>query len=71
MTGTVLREKIRVGCAHDTYRHYLPNPAIAVLAHAISDERYQKLQLRDFVTRLRQCIAGKPTGYPYSIDQYI
>lgn len=71
MTGTVLREKIRLGCAHDTYRHYLPNPAIAVLAHAISDERYQKLQLRDFVTRLRQCIAGKPTGYPYSIDQYI
>lgn len=46
MTGTVLREKIRVACQHDTYRHYLPNPAIAVLAHAISDERYQKLVSR-------------------------
>jgi len=70
MTGEALREKIRVGCELSTYHHYLPNPAIAVLAHALSDVRYQKLQLRDFVRRLRQCIADKPTGYPYRIDEY-
>lgn len=71
MTGEALREKIRVGCELSTYHHYLPNPAVAVLAHALSDVRYQKLQLRDFVTRLRQSVANKPTGYPYRIDEYL
>jgi hypothetical protein len=71
MTGEPLREKIRVGCELSTYHHYLPNPAIAVLAHALSDVRYQKLQLRDFVTRLRRCIADKPTAYPYRIEEYL
>ncbi|WP_186087434.1 hypothetical protein [Burkholderia gladioli] len=70
MTGVALREKIRIGCDHGTYRKYLPNPAIAVLAHALSDARYQKLQLLDFVRRLRHYMALNPTGYPYQIDEY-
>jgi hypothetical protein len=70
MTGVALREKIRVGCEPSTYRHYVSNPAISVLAHAVSDMRYQKLQLQDFVSRLRHYMSITPTGYPYRIDQY-
>lgn len=70
MTGEPLLRRIRRGCDQSTYHHYLPNPAIAVLAHALSDVRYQKLQLRDFVKRLRQCMAAKPTGYAYTTGEY-
>lgn len=70
MTGEPLLRRIRRGCDQSTYHHYLPNPAIAVLAHALSDVRYQKLQLRNFVKRLRQYMAAKPTGYAYTTAEY-
>ncbi|ALK32433.1 hypothetical protein Bpla01_25110 [Burkholderia plantarii] len=71
MTGTDLRDQIRKGCNENTNHQYLPNPAVAALAHAISDLRYQKLQITDFVKRLRKDLSTKPTGYNYTIGEYL
>lgn len=69
-TGHALSVIIRQGCDEHTNHQYLPNPAIAALAHAVSDLRYQKLQIKDFVDRLRKYLAAKPTHYDYTISQY-
>ncbi|MFP6557785.1 hypothetical protein WJ542_05530 [Paraburkholderia sp. B3] len=70
MTGANLRERIRDGCDKQTNHQYLPNPAVAAIAHAISDLRFQKLQIKDFVSRLRKCLASRPTDYDYSVGEY-
>ncbi|WP_019450572.1 hypothetical protein [Cupriavidus sp. BIS7] len=71
ITGSELKSIIRQGCSPETYRQKIGSVPLAVIVSAITDKRYERLQLMDFLTRLRNDILPQtPRGYDYTIGSY-
>jgi hypothetical protein len=71
ITGKDLKDIIRAGCSTDTYKHRLDNIPLSVIVHAITDKRYERLQLMDFITRLRNDILPvNPLKHSFPIASY-
>jgi hypothetical protein len=70
-TGKDLMEIIRAGCSKETHGKKLDNIPLASIVHAISDSRFERKQILDFLARLRDDILPTlPAGYRYSIGSY-
>ncbi|CAG2158130.1 glycoside hydrolase family 19 protein [Cupriavidus numazuensis] len=70
-TGRDLREIIRAGCSAENNRKLVENTPLAVIVHAISDVRFERRQIMDFLERLRnEILPHRPNGYMYSIGSY-
>jgi hypothetical protein len=70
-TGRDLREIIRAGCSAVNNRQLAENIPLAAIVHAISDVRFERRQIMDFLERLRnKILPHRPNGYMHSIGSY-
>ncbi|QOT80474.1 hypothetical protein [Cupriavidus basilensis] len=62
---------IRKGCSAQNFGKKIANIPLASIVHAISDPRFERRQVMDFLVRLRvRILPFKPNGYQYSIASY-
>jgi hypothetical protein len=71
ITGRELRDKIRENCSANSFRKKVDNVPLAAIVHAMMDKRYERLQLMDFMTRLRiQILPEVPSNCRFPIGDY-
>ncbi len=71
-----LKSKLREGCSSSTFGHTFISPAIESMANAASLKEYIKIQVEDFIERLRLALNKTPkknhtTLYDYPISSYL
>jgi hypothetical protein len=72
ITGRELKTLIRTGCSYDTFGKKVKNIPLSSIVNAIKDQKFEKKQIMDFLTRLRSSILPvNPIGYNYSIGEYL
>lgn len=71
VTGSNLKTLIRQGCSPDTYQKSITNLPLGALVKALNDKRYERRQLLDFLSRLRnEILPINPIGYNHPIGEY-
>lgn len=71
ITGDELKFRIRKGCSAETFKKKIESIPLAVIVNAITDVRYERLQIMDFLNRLRdEILPINPSNYNYSIGDY-
>lgn len=72
ITGSVLKAKIRNGYNSEKFRTYSVRcKPIEPIIKAAKDKNFQAKQLEDFISRLKKVLKIKPTGYNYTLNQYL
>lgn len=69
LEGEDLKSSLREGCSEDTVGKTIDCPPVSSIACAISSPEYVKLQIIDYIDRLRSALSKKPTGYAYSANE--
>ncbi|KDP83511.1 chitinase [Cupriavidus sp. SK-3] len=70
-TGGDLMDIIRKGCSAQNFGKKIDNIPLASIVRAISDPRFERRQVIDFLVRLRDRILPfRPNGYQYNIASY-
>jgi len=69
LEGAQLKSKLRVGCEEATYGNVVQCKPVSVMACAIGSPSYVKLQILDFVKRLREVLLKTPNTYNFTIGQ--
>ncbi|WP_397449499.1 calcium-binding protein [Pseudomonas sp. NA-150] len=69
LEGAALKESLRVGCSDLTLNSIINCLPISSMVCAISSPLYVRLQIMDYIDRLRSALRKKPSGYGFSAAQ--
>jgi hypothetical protein len=69
LEGQALKNSLRNGCEESTFGDKIDCPLVSSIACAISSPEYVQIQIMDYIQRLRNALAKKPTGYTYSASE--
>ncbi|MCP1481909.1 hypothetical protein J2Y88_004220 [Pseudomonas chlororaphis] len=69
LEGAQLKSKLRVGCEEATYGNVIQCKPVSVMACAIGSPSYVKLQILDFIKRLREVLLKTPNTYNFTVGQ--
>ncbi|MEE5129841.1 hypothetical protein V2J82_05250 [Pseudomonas alliivorans] len=64
---SLLKSKLRIGCSESTYGKVVQCKPVAVMSCAVGSPSYVKLQITDFIARLRKVLLEKPSTYDFTV----
>ncbi|TKC88043.1 hypothetical protein FAZ69_17490 [Trinickia terrae] len=71
ITGDSLKKIIRNGCSAENFRSMITSAPLAAIVHAITHKSYERLQLMDFINRLRnEVLPAVPKHYSHPVSAY-
>ncbi|MFJ7311557.1 calcium-binding protein [Pseudomonas sp. NPDC098747] len=70
LEGESLKNNLKIGCSDATFGRVVDCQPVAVMACAMSNPLYVKIQITDFIDRLHSALGKKPTGYNFTANTF-